>query len=136
MDEFGLAEVLFSHLCQFKDQTGIEVAILIDPEFPRLPAATENALFRIAQEALTNVMMHAAATKVSVTLTKSGAWVRLIVHDNGRSWVAPKAEASSPAGSGWGLTIMRERAALIGATFRVATKQDKGTSITVEIGQR
>jgi len=92
---------------------------------PRLPARTESELFRIAQEALTNVRRHAEATEATITLGASACRVRLIVRDNGRGF------APGRIGEGHlGLVGMRERAQLLRGTLRVRSTPGRGTVIT------
>jgi PAS domain S-box-containing protein len=134
LDEFGLADALSSFLLDYKDSTGMAVAIQIGPEFPRLSSLKEIALFRITQEALNNVVKHAAATAVTVSLKSSGGYVQLCVYDNGRGFASCEM-VPLPTNPGWGLIIMRERAELVGGTFRVDSKPGDGTSIVVSIGE-
>ena len=90
------------------------------------------ALYRITQEALNNIVKYAAATKVSVALSSTTTSVCLSIADNGKGFVH-QGGLPQDAGSGWGLTIMRERAELVGGRFRLDTVPGKGTSVTVEI---
>jgi len=132
LDEFGLVNALSSFLLDFKNSTGMAVNILINHEFPRLSMLKEIALFRIVQEALNNVVKHAEATAVTVSLKCSGDYVQLCVSDNGRGFVSCEV-APLPTNPWWGLTIMRERAELVGGTFRIDSKPGDGTSIVVGI---
>jgi PAS domain S-box-containing protein len=134
LDDFGLAEAIRSCVALCGLRTGIQIDLHADPEFPRLPAEKEIALFRIFQEALNNVAKHAAAIRVSVSLQSGDGSVRLSINDNGKGF-APQASSPIPTGTGWGLTIMRERAKLVGGSFRLDTQPGEGTSILVEIRQ-
>ena len=134
LDDFGLSEAIRLHAGQFASRTGIEVTVQVDPEFPRLSARKEITLFRIFQEALSNVSKHAAGSRVSVLLRSDAGSVRLFITDNGSGFL-PREAASLPAGAGWGLTIMRERAALVGGKFRIDTAPGEGTTIVVELGE-
>jgi two-component system, NarL family, sensor histidine kinase UhpB len=132
LDEYGLASALRSYAEQYAQRTNIAVSVEVDPGFPRLPGKVEPALFRITQEALNNVAKYAEATKVLISLSKSGALTRLLIRDDGRGFV-PQGASLQPMGSGWGLTIMRERAELAGGRFRLETGCGAGTSVIVEI---
>jgi signal transduction histidine kinase len=95
-----------------------------------LPADTETALYRIAQEALTNVAKHAAATNVEVILERRGNSVLLVVEDNGRGF---EMDAPDSPGHGFGLVGMRERAALVGAVLEIESSPGMGTAIFVRM---
>jgi two-component system, NarL family, sensor histidine kinase UhpB len=135
LEEYGLAAALRSHAEQFAQRTGIAVAVHCDPGLPRLAAKKEIALFRITQEALNNVSKHAVATRVTVAQRRSGTSVLLSVEDDGRGFL-PRADAQRPAGTGWGLAIMRERAELVGGSFTLESLPGQGTTVTVEIKGR
>jgi two-component system, NarL family, sensor histidine kinase UhpB len=132
LDDFGLAEAIRLHAGQYATRTGLAVLLDIAPDFPRLAPKQEIVLFRIIQEALNNVSKHAAATKVSILLRATKGLIQLFVTDDGKGFL-PQAVGAQPSGSGWGLTIMRERAALVGGSFRVDTAPGEGTTVVVEI---
>lgn len=106
-----------------------------EPE-PRLPSGVENALYRIGQEALTNVVRHAQATLATVSLQAYAAQVRLTVTDNGRGFALAQS-GTHPAAqhASWGLLIMQERAEAIGAQFQLTSHVGKGTTIRVTVAQ-
>jgi two-component system, NarL family, sensor histidine kinase UhpB len=135
LEEYGLAAAIRSHAEQYAQRTGIAVEVQAAPRFPRLSAKKEIALFRIAQEALNNVSKHAGAARVTVTLQGSSGLLRLGISDDGRGFV-PREVAPQPAGSGWGLTIMRERAELIGGRFQISSPPGQGTTVAVEFRGR
>jgi two-component system, NarL family, sensor histidine kinase UhpB len=132
LDDFGLADAIRMHAGLFENRTGVGVTVHVDPEFPRLDARKEIVLFRIFQEALNNVLKHAAGTRASILLSREGNSVRLFITDDGKGF-EPGGAGSPPGGSGWGLTIMRERAALVGGKFQVDSAPGEGTTISVEI---
>jgi len=132
LDEYGLPAAIRSYANQYAQRTGIVIGLQIDPALARLPVKQELALFRITQEALNNVVKYACATQISVTLEHDGAATRLSICDDGKGFV-PDTALPLPSGSGWGLTIMRERAELAGGRFRLHTVPGAGTSIIIEI---
>ena len=132
LEEYGLVAAIRSHAELYGQRTGIDISVHADPLFPRLAAKKEIALFRIAQEALVNVAKHATATKVVVELSSSAGCIGLSITDDGKGFL-PGPSSPLPAGSGWGLTIMRERAELVGGRFLLQTVPGQGTSILVEI---
>ena len=94
----------------------------------RLPTELETALYRIAQEALTNVVKHASASRVSVALSRRERAIALVVQDDGRGF-----ESRDAGGAGLGLTGMRERVALLGGRLGIESTEDAGTMITAEL---
>ncbi len=95
---------------------------------PPLPLRVEAELFRIAQEALTNVRRHARATEATLTLRAGGGAVRLTIRDDGRGF-DPRA-----VGAGhYGILGMRERAKLLGGGLRIASRPGGGTTIRVTV---
>jgi len=132
LDEYGLAPALRCYGEQYAQRTGIAVSVEVDFDFPRLAGKIEPALFRITQEALNNVAKYAAATKVLISLRNDGPLTQLLIRDDGKGFI-PQGASLQPMGSGWGLTIMRERAELVGARFRLETARGTGTSIIVEM---
>ena len=86
-------------------------------------------MFRVLQEALSNVVRHAEATNVDVRLVKDGDQLILEVHDNGKG--INKHEVSNT--KSLGLVGMKERAMLLGGDFRVVGTRGKGTSVTVRV---
>lgn len=132
LEEYGLAGAIRSYGDQYRQRTGLEVLLDIEEEFPRLNPKKEIALFRITQEALNNVAKYAAAHEVTVSLTREGRLVRLCIVDDGNGFT-PRETHLQPTGSGWGLTIMRERAELAGGTFRLSSEPGLGTSVLIEM---
>jgi signal transduction histidine kinase len=99
---------------------------------PRLDPTRENALFRIVQEALTNVIKHANATEAIVTVRHVGGKLRLTVWDNGTGF--DEARLTEKEGTpGWGMATMRERALAVGGSFRIRSSSGLGTRVLVEV---
>jgi signal transduction histidine kinase len=91
----------------------------------------ETAAFRIAQEALWNVVKHAAATRVEVALTLRNGRLCLRVSDNGRGFEGRR--RFDPLKGGSGLDGMEERAALLGGVVRITSTPDAGTEVVAEL---
>ncbi|HKX18064.1 MAG TPA: ATP-binding protein, partial [bacterium] len=111
-------------------ETGVRVHVRTAGGRP-VPQALEAELFRIAQEALTNVRRHANATEAAVTLASTPRGIRLSIHDDGKGFAPRKV----PAGR-LGLVGMRERAELLGGRFRVSSSPRRGTTVTVAVPDR
>ena len=103
----------------FREQTGVDTALALDGEPRELPSEARLAVYRTAQEALTNVRRHAEPDHVELRLryAPDGTW--LTVEDRGRA-----AAASSEPGLGYGLTGMRERAELLGGRLAASPTAD------------
>jgi two-component system NarL family sensor kinase len=99
---------------------------------PKLPTAVEVGLYRIAQEAVQNALRHAEASRIVIRLETSPDRVRLTVEDDGRGFEIGGAASTSR----FGLVGMRERAHLLGGSFRIESSPGAGTRVTVEVGLR
>jgi signal transduction histidine kinase len=126
LDDFGLVPALERLASSFAEQTGIQTQLESRLDEPRLPGETETVLYRLVQEALTNVVKHARAERVSIVLLSKPDRVGLVIEDDGRGF-----DADRP-GEGIGLIGMRERVALVGGRLDVESS-DAGTTIVVEV---
>ncbi|MFN8564866.1 MAG: HAMP domain-containing protein [Anaerolineae bacterium] len=132
LDDLGLVPTLDGHIKTFRNKADIDVEFDVDvSEDFRLPRDTELALYRMVQEALTNVARHAAATKVYVRLEQVSDAVSLSVVDNGRGF--DLASVLKTGESGVGLLGIRERVELIGGTFTLASSPGQGTRLRVDV---
>ena len=98
-----------------------------------MPAAVETALYRIMQEALSNVARHAGARRVRVLLRRHGATVALVVEDDGQGFDPAQPPAPSTAARGLGIHSMRERAAVHKGALAIDSAPGRGTRVAVEI---
>jgi PAS domain S-box-containing protein len=130
-ESHGLHEVLGSFVRDWGQSHGIRAEFQCVSRNGRLEAEVENNLYRIAQEALNNILKHAAATEVSVTLNQNGRETVLVVEDNGRGFDHEKTAASSAGGLG--LVGMRERAALLGGRLEIESTAGGGTAIYARV---
>lgn len=133
LDDFGLDAALRSLADNFSQRTGIHVDYRSDINGRRLRDQTETHLFRIAQEALTNVARHSQATSVSLDLLSHGDDVALTIRDNGRG-IEMNERHSAP---GLGLAGMQTRARGCGGKLSMETAAGKGLKleVTCPIGQ-
>jgi PAS domain S-box-containing protein len=132
LDDLGLGGAINTYANQFGKRTGIVTRAQIDSPLPRLSPKAEVALFRIAQEALTNTAKYSQASGVRVLLERDGYLLRLSVIDNGIGFDLQEA-SRHPQGTGWGQTIMRERAEMAGGRLILASRPGAGTSVVVEV---
>lgn len=132
LDDFGLIAALQWYVDEYEATFGIPVNLEIEEPPEPLTAQVELALFRIAQEALTNVGKYAEATAARVELSFSSSRAVLTVADNGKGFDLAAVSGPTKQG-GLGLYGMRERAALLGASFVIDTMPGKGTSVRVSV---
>ncbi len=132
LDDLGLEEAAANAIRDFTARTGTDVQAELDLRGARLPEEVAATLFRILQEALTNVARHARAETVYVTLGVQGERARLEVRDDGRGF---DREAAGRRRS-YGLLGMRERAELIDGEFELVTAPGQGTRVSVSIPVR
>jgi signal transduction histidine kinase len=125
LDDFGLAPSLQNLADSFSQRTGIDAEQHIEFN-ERLPGEIETHLFRIAQEALTNVARHSGATSVRLSLVRKPDSVVLSIHDNGRGLPAGKAQ------SGFGLIGMRERIRAAHGDLRIQSSP-QGVTVIAEV---
>jgi len=128
LDDFGLAPALERLVDTYGRQAAVPVHLEITLGDDRLPAEVETTLYRMVQEALTNVAKHADATSISILLTRTASSVRLVVEDDGAGF-----EPGGARDGGLGLPGMRERVALLDGRLRVESAHGKGTTLVAEV---
>lgn len=131
LDDFGLRAAVRLQADTLRSE-GWEVCCGGSLGDERLPAEVETTLFRVAQEALTNVRKHANAPRVHVTLDHRGEDVRLVVRDEGRGFGPGETTGEAP-GEKVGISGMRERVSLLGGRFEVRSGPEGGTSVMAEV---
>ncbi|HZQ64706.1 MAG TPA: GAF domain-containing sensor histidine kinase [Gaiellaceae bacterium] len=131
LDDFGLVPALERLTATFAERSGIRAAVQASLGEERLPPEVETVLYRLVQEALTNVVKHAGAGRVSIVLARREDGVSTVIEDDGRGF-AP-AEVREDA---LGLVGMRERLALVGGTLTVESAPLAGTSLVAFVPLR
>ena len=134
LDDFGLLAVARWFGKQFSQSTGINLEVNGEEPASRLDPKTEMGLFRIIQEALTNVAKHAKATQVTLTEEVMAGKVRLTIADNGVGF-DPKRVGQPEGRNRWGLMNMSERALAAGGTCHIDSQPGQGTRVIVEVNR-
>jgi PAS domain S-box-containing protein len=129
LDHLGLSEAIKWQVDNFRERTGIEYSIIIDPESIMLDQKSSLTLFRIFQETLTNIIRHSEATTVTVMLKESDRTLELEIQDNGKGIEAH--HVSSPESIG--LIGIRERARILGGWVDISGSSGTGTAVKVII---
>jgi signal transduction histidine kinase len=131
LDDFGLVPALERLVDTFREQTGIRVDLQANLGEERLPSEVETALYRIVQEALTNVVKHAGASRVSILLTQRDGSAAVVVEDDGSGF-----DPSATSEDGLGLVGMRERVGLLGGRVRIESAAGRGATLVAEVPLR
>jgi PAS domain S-box-containing protein len=129
LDDAGLAPALLWHVERYSRQTGIAVTLGYQGLDERLPAPIETAVYRIVQEALTNVARHAETPQVNVQILADGL-VTVLIEDAGKGF---DVEAVLARHASTGVSGMRERVELLGGEFLIESQPGGGTRVLVEI---
>jgi signal transduction histidine kinase len=127
LDDFGLVAALERLAETFQERTGLETMVQANVD-GRLPPEVETVLYRVVQEALTNVVKHANAEHVSIVLRSRDGSVAATIDDDGRGFAATNVRDEA-----LGLLGMRERLALVGGTLEVESSAESGTTIAAEV---
>jgi len=127
LDDFGLTAALERLTDNFAEQTGIEIELAAGLGNDRLPSDVETVLYRLVQEALTNVVKHAHAEHVIIVLQQKQGVVSAVIEDDGRGFTDGEGQR------GLGLVGMRERVALVDGSFRIESSPTSGTTLVVEV---
>jgi signal transduction histidine kinase len=125
--EHGLASAIQRQASRLHETSGILVDVAVGAIPSDLPDAVEIGLFRVVQEALTNVGRHSGAANASVIANRRGGRLRVVVEDDGRGF-----DPSAPS-ERLGLAGIRERVVLLGGSLRIDSDIDGGTTVIVEL---
>jgi PAS domain S-box-containing protein len=134
LDDLGLVTALERYAEEFGRTRGVAIEVETDGLGDgRLPLPVETALYRIMQEALSNVARHAATRRVRLRLQRRAAAVAMVVEDDGRGFDPRQPPAPPTAARGLGIHTMRERAAVLRGTLSIDSAPGQGTRVAVEI---
>jgi PAS domain S-box-containing protein len=134
LDHMDLADALGQYADEWSAQCGIAVDLQVHGlPVEHLSAAVEATVYRVVQEAFTNVRKHAAASRVSLIAERRGTRLRVIVEDDGRGFDAAAVSASADGQRRLGLLGMAERAALVTGTLEVESAPGNGTTIYLTV---
>ena len=128
LDDFGLVPALERLVQTFSESSGIAVDLEAPIGAERLPSEVETTVYRIVQEALTNVVKHAGAHNVSILLVRRDSALTAVVEDDGRGF-----EPNEIAIDRLGLEGMRERAELHDGRLTIESAEGRGTTLRVEV---
>ncbi len=133
LDDLGLIPALQTYLKTFMEDTGIRVSLQAYAEVEKAGENTRTALYRIAQEALSNVARHAKASRARVSIVQHEDLIRMEITDDGHGFEVEGTTGASKKGNRLGLLGMRERIEMIGGTFCIESAPDRPTTVRVEV---
>jgi two-component system sensor histidine kinase UhpB len=128
LDDLGLVNAFIALSNRVSEHGGIPIVRRLPESLPEHPPEVDLVVYRVAQEALTNVIRHSRATRAELELATDGDRLRVVVRDNGRGMPT----GDLPAGSN-GIIGMRERAMLVGGTLTVKSEEGKGTEVALDV---
>jgi signal transduction histidine kinase len=126
LEEVGLRVAVGNLARSMAARSNLELELTLPDQLPRLTQAEEHCLYRVAQEALSNVARHARATQVRVALQLTRGHLTLTIADDGRGF-----DVATVNGGHYGLKGLRERAELVGASLDIVSAQPHGTTLTL-----
>lgn len=132
LDDLGLIPALHSFVKLFSQRTRIHVHLKVFAGVEQLDSNQRTILYRVAQEALTNVSRHAKASRVEVTIKKAADGIYMKINDNGKSFEVERV-LNSRGRKRLGLLGMRERLEMVGGRFHIESAAGRGTTITANI---
>lgn len=131
LDDLGLPKAIAQYLEEWAERSDLRIDQEIRLGGDRLPPPIETTLFRVVQEAVTNVVKHSGADHLAVILDADGKEVRLIIEDNGRGFQTDACDA--PGSRQLGLVGIRERLALVRGTLDIESLRGQGTTLYVSV---
>jgi signal transduction histidine kinase len=130
LQELGLVAAIRKEAKDLAKATGLKTRVMIAEDVGRLAPGTEQAIYRVVQEALHNVAKHAQAKNVTIQVVREGEKVSVQVEDDG---VGIQAARGNPRNGSFGLAGIKERIAMLGGVSRVISTKGKGTRIEITV---
>jgi len=131
LNALSLKNAIQTYCTEFTRRTGLPIVFDADQAFPELSNLYNITLYRVLQEALTNIVKHAQANKIWVELSVDGDMIALIVQDNGHGFEYEKSQSE-----GIGLTSLRERLTIAGGRFKITSSLERGTILAAYLPLR
>jgi len=133
LEDLGLIPAVRSLCAEFREESKLEVKLT----HVRIPNQLANdaklALFRIIQEALSNIVQHAAATRIAVDMARKGSVIKVSITDDGRGFDPQPHASRGSKKPGMGMLNLQARAAVVGGRFRIRSAPGRGTKVEVEV---
>jgi signal transduction histidine kinase/ligand-binding sensor domain-containing protein len=133
LDEMGLVAALTGYMETQSQRSGLEIDVRGELDASRLSREVAITAFRVAQEAVTNVIRHAGATRAVVHLRERGDWLEVSIEDDGRGFDVRKATVEAPTGEALGLLGMQERVQILGGEFEIVSAPGRSTRVSARL---
>lgn len=133
LDDLGIVPTLRKFTQDFEEKTKIHTVFELNGKEARMPSAMEAAIFRLVQEAFTNALKHASATRVSLEINYQPHQISLIIQDNGVGFHSDLIEQDASQNAHFGLVGMKERIELIEGRMDIDSNPGTGTKIIIDI---
>jgi len=134
LDNFGLIAAVRSYTDTFAERTGIEVALQTEGEWPKLDPVVETAVYRVIQEALTNISKYAEAKRAFISMTHLPESMEIVIEDNGKGFsTEPQMKKGSLMKGGLGLFGIGERVSGVGGSFSITSTLGVGTRLRIKV---
>ncbi|WP_424766644.1 sensor histidine kinase [Paenibacillus sp. sgz302251] len=133
LDDLGLVPTLRKFTQDFEEKTKIHTVFELSGKENRMPSAMEAAIYRLVQEAFTNIYKHASASHVILEINYQPHQISLVIHDNGVGFHSQSMEMDASRNTHFGLVGMRERIELIEGRMEIDSNPGQGTKIVIEI---
>ncbi|HTX18082.1 MAG TPA: histidine kinase [Bacteroidota bacterium] len=133
LDDLGLVPALRFYVDRFQERTNIRLALLSPDHLKRFDPKMEATLYRVVQEALTNVAKHSGAKNASIEIASVGEQLRLRISDDGHGFETRQAGEGGLWSNGLGIVNMKERVGALHGRFALRTEKGKGTVISIEV---
>jgi signal transduction histidine kinase len=133
LDDLGLVAALQWYIQSFEKRSSIQTSFVVNGQQVRLLSEYETIIFRITQEALTNILKHAHASQAAVTLSMNPNEIQLTIKDDGVGFDSAQLLDNEGQRSGWGLLGIQERTLLLGGRYEIDTSPRQGTQVHVTI---
>ena len=134
LEDGGLGDAIAAHVATWSELTGQPVDLLLTGlEGRRLPPRVEAAVFRVVQEALSNIAKHARATSIGVSVERLGRLLMASIEDDGVGFDIEPAEPAGGNRPSWGLLGMRERIEALGGNFDIESHPGRGTTVLLRV---
>jgi len=133
LDEMGLVPALTGYMETQSQRSGLDIDVRGDVDASRLSREVAITAFRVAQEAVTNVIRHAGATRAVVLLRERGDWLEVSIEDDGRGFDVQKATVEAPTGEALGLLGMQERVQILGGELEIVSAPGRSTRVSARL---
>ncbi|MDF2814928.1 MAG: histidine kinase [Paenibacillus sp.] len=133
LDDLGLVPALRKFIQDYEDKTKIRTKFDLVGKESRLPSGMEVAIYRVVQEAFSNVLKHSQASHVALEVTYQQQMVKIMVRDNGIGFIVEQIDKKIDRGSHYGLMGMRERVELLEGRMEVESDKGTGTKVSMTI---